>query len=196
MPRNIVVVDYDPLWPLLFAELRAYVWPAVCDVADAIEHVGSTSVPGLAAKPIVDMSIVVPTPQSIDHAIEQLAGLGYRHRGNLGVEGREAFDQPNHLARHHLYLCSAGSPGLRNHLAVRDYLRAHPDAAAAYGELKKQLALAFPRDIDRYIDGKTDFIVDILRRSGLSDDEVRTIEGVNRIDGASTDAPPSPSTTE
>src|SRR5688572_23931561 len=130
--RTIVVVDYDPAWPEIFEQLRAYVWSAVHDVALAVEHVGSTSVPGLAAKPIIDMSVIVASEHKVPVTIARLATLGYVHLGTLGVEGREAFRRPeglpaHKLPAHNLYVCPQGSLGLQNHLAVRDHLRTHPE---------------------------------------------------------------------
>jgi GrpB-like predicted nucleotidyltransferase (UPF0157 family) len=168
--RTIVVVDYDPGWPGVFEGLRSEIWPVVEDIALATEHVGSTSVPGLAAKPIIDISVVVPTDADIPAAIERLATLGYVHRGNLGIERREAFDSPERLPRHHLYACPRDSVALANHLAVRDHLRTHPETAHEYGELKKRLAREFPHDIDKYIAGKTDLILKILRAAGVRND--------------------------
>lgn len=178
--RKIAVVDYDPAWAATFDSLRARIWPVVSDIALAIEHLGSTSVPGLAAKPVIDMVVVVPSPDAIPLAIERLATLGYVHRGNLGIEGREAFRCPSGLPAHHLYLCPAGSLGLLNPLAVRDYLRIHPDVARAYDDLKKSLALKYPDDIDSYIDGKTDLILGILREVGFSSEQLAAIERMNR----------------
>jgi GrpB-like predicted nucleotidyltransferase (UPF0157 family) len=178
--KTIVVVDYDVEWPRRFEALRAGVCPAVVDVADRIEHVGSTSVPGLAAKPIIDMTVVVAAHADVPPTIERLATLGYRHRGNLGIDDREAFDNPDDLPQHNLYVCPEGTIGLVNQLAVRNYLRADADAARRYGELKKRLAAAFPHDIERYVFGKTDFILDVLRRAGLSAEQLASIERVNR----------------
>jgi GrpB-like predicted nucleotidyltransferase (UPF0157 family) len=164
--RTIVVVDYDPGWPEAFELVRATVWPAVGDLASSIEHVGSTAVPGLAAKPIIDVSVVVRAESEVPAAIERLATLGYVHEGTLGVEGREAFKSPGGLPAHNLYLCPRDNPGLANHLAVRDHLRANPEAAKRYGDLKRQLAERVPQDIDGYVDGKTDFLLRILRAAG------------------------------
>src|SRR5882672_10963944 len=136
--KTIVVVDYDPIWPEIFERLRSEIWPVVSDFTLAVEHVGSTSVPGLAAKPVIDVSVVVPTEADIPVSIERLATLGYVHRGNLGVEGREAFANPDGLPTHHLYVCPRDSLGLANQLAVRDHLRTHPETAHEYGELKKR----------------------------------------------------------
>jgi len=178
--RPVVVVEYDEAWPRLFENLRAHVWPAVGDVALAVEHVGSTSVPGLCAKPIIDMTVIVAARHLVPQAIERLGLIGYRHRGNLGIDDREAFEWPQDLARHHLYVCPAGTTSLRNQLTLRDYLRAHPDVAVEYGALKKALARQFPREIDSYVAGKTDFIVSMLRRAGLDDEMLESIERSNR----------------
>ena len=174
------MVDYDPAWPAIFEELSAKVWGVLDDLALAIEHIGSTSVPGLAAKPIIDMSVVLQSAEQVPLAIERLATLGYAHRGNLGVEGREAFWSPEELPAHHLYVCPKGSLGLINPLALRDYLRVHPDAANAYGSLKKSLASKFSDDIDAYLDGKTGMILGILRDVGFSRDQLDAIERINR----------------
>lgn len=177
---RIVVVDYDPSWPAVFEQLRSQIWPVVSNVAIAIEHVGSTSVAGLAAKPIIDISVVVGTETDIPTGLQRLETIGYIHQGNLGVEGREAFKTGTASPRHHLYLCPANSPALANHLAVRNYLRAHADVARDYGALKKRLAAQFADDIDGYIDGKTDILLRILREAGLPSDALDTIERINR----------------
>jgi GrpB-like predicted nucleotidyltransferase (UPF0157 family) len=178
--RTIVVVDYDEEWPRRFEKLRARIWPVLSDVAIRIEHVGSTAVPGLAAKPIIDMTVVVAGRSDVTLTIKRLATLGYRHRGNLGIEDREAFDHRTDLPQHNLYVCPEGTIGVVNQLAVRDHLRAHPDAACHYGNLKRRLAVEFSTDIDSYVFGKTDFILDVLRRVGLTDEQLASIEHVNR----------------
>jgi GrpB-like predicted nucleotidyltransferase (UPF0157 family) len=178
--RTVVVVDYDVEWPRRFEHLRARIWTVVTDVAIRIEHVGSTAVPGLAAKPIIDMTVVVARRSDVPLTIDRLATLGYRHRGDLGIEDREAFDHRLDLPRHHLYVCPEGTIGVVNQLAVRDYLRAQPGAVRRYGDLKKRLAARFPNDIDSYVFGKTDFILDVLRRVGLTDEQLATIEHANR----------------
>jgi GrpB-like predicted nucleotidyltransferase (UPF0157 family) len=177
---TVIVEDYDPAWPRDFDMLRQRIWPDVADVALRIEHVGSTSVPGLAAKPIIDMTIVVASRNDVPKTIERLASLGYVHRGNLGIDDREAFDHPADLRRHNLYVCPVETIGIVNQIAVRDYLRAHPEAAARYGALKKQLAERFPGDINSYVFGKTDFVLEILRRAGLTAEQINKIERDNR----------------
>jgi GrpB-like predicted nucleotidyltransferase (UPF0157 family) len=175
----IEVVDYDAAWPQRFERLRAALWPAVLDVAIAIEHVGSTSVSGLAAKPVIDLDIIVVDVPSQRAAIASLAKLGYVHRGDLGVTGREAFTTPDSASRHNLYVCLDGCVSLRNHLVIRDYLRAHRETAVEYGNLKRWLAQRFPDDIDAYIAGKTDLLCRILTLSGMPAEEIAAIRGVN-----------------
>jgi GrpB-like predicted nucleotidyltransferase (UPF0157 family) len=178
--RTVTVVDYDPSWPGRFERLRAAVWPVFADLAVAIEHVGSTSVPGLAAKPVIDLDVVVRSGADVPTAVGRLATLGYDHLGDLGIFGREAFRPPEGSPAHNLYVCRHDSPSLANHLALRDHLRGHPELAHAYGALKKRLAQAFPHDIDGYVDAKTDFIVGVLRAAGISDVDLEAIERANR----------------
>jgi GrpB-like predicted nucleotidyltransferase (UPF0157 family) len=160
--KTIVVVEYDPAWPSQFELLRRPVAAVLGDLALSIEHVGSTSVPGLAAKPIIDISVVVRDDEGVRTAVDRLATIGYAHEGNLGIEGREAFKKPPGKTAHNLYVCPRDSPALANHLTVREYLRNHPHAAREYGELKKQLAVRFRHDIDNYVAGKTEFLMQIL----------------------------------
>ena len=160
--------------------LRQRIWPHLADVALRIEHVGSTSVPGLAAKPIIDMTIVVAARDDVPKTIDRLTTLGYVHRGTLGIDDRDAFDHPADVRRHNLYICPAGTIGVVNQVAVRDYLRAHPEVAAQYGALKKRLADRFPCDIDSYVLEKTDFVLEILRHAGLTAEQINKIERDNR----------------
>jgi GrpB-like predicted nucleotidyltransferase (UPF0157 family) len=177
--KPVYVVEYDPEWPRIFDQLTQPIWRNVRDVAIAVEHVGSTSVPGLAAKPVIDIDIVIATRSDLPLVVERLAAVGYQHRGNLGVEDRDAFRAPEHLPAHHLYVCVQNCVALRNHIAVRDYLRSHPSEAAAYSELKRRLAEEFRNDRERYMKGKTRFILSVLERCRLSAEELTLIQQVN-----------------
>ena len=108
----------------------------------------------------------------------RLATIGYRHRGDLGIPGREAFECPEGAPDSHLYASISGNDGLRNHLALRDYLRNDPEAAREYGRLKRELAERFTDDIDGYVDGKTEFVLAILARSGFSDEQIADIRAI------------------
>jgi GrpB-like predicted nucleotidyltransferase (UPF0157 family) len=175
----VEIVDYDPNWPGIFRQLEERIWPVVRDVAVAIEHVGSTAVPGMAAKPVVDVDIVIKAQADLPAIIDRLASLGYRHRGNLGVEGRDAFAMPEDLPAHHLYVCVQDCAALQNHIALREYLRANPSEAAAYSELKKQLAEQFHNERELYGKGKTGFVMSVLERCGLAPEALAQIKQVN-----------------
>jgi|SRR5581483_3094632 len=162
-PRSpTLVVDYDPAWPAQFDELARPIRAALAALEPEVEHVGSTSVPGLAAKPIVDVDVVVRTKEDVPAAIEGLRTLGYVYQGDKGIPGREAFLWPPHAAPHHVYVVVAGSKPHVDHLAFRDHLRAHPEVAAAYAELKRGLAERFGDDRFGYTDAKTSFIAGVL----------------------------------
>jgi GrpB-like predicted nucleotidyltransferase (UPF0157 family) len=178
--RTIQVVNYDPKWPNLFQRIRERVWPSICDFTIAIEHVGSTSVPGLAAKPVLDIDVVIPSRNEIQLVVTHLSNLGYAHRGDLGIEDREAFTAPEDGPAHHLYVCSSESVALLNHLTLRDHLRAHPSDVEAYSALKKRLAEQCSGDLDRYVEGKTDFILSILAQYGFSAERLEFIRRANR----------------
>jgi GrpB-like predicted nucleotidyltransferase (UPF0157 family) len=158
----VIVVPYDPAWVTTFKQVRARIVPLFGDLAVGVEHIGSTAVPGLDAKPIVDVDVVVRHDADVAEAIRRLATIGYEHLGDLGVAGREAFRAPPGLARHHLYVCAAGSAALRAHLTLRDALRNDPEVAAAYGAVKRELAERFRDDRDSYAEEKTPFITSVL----------------------------------
>lgn len=172
--KPIVIVPYDARWPAQFQALRQVYVAALGGVAIFVEHVGSTSVPGLAAKPILDIDIVIRSTGDLEPAVRRLADLGYRHQGDLGIAGREAFsrDGADDVPRdgsgrqwpeHHLYVCAADSEELRRHLAFRDALRADPRAVEEYAALKLALAEQFQHHRDAYSEGKTAFITRILQ---------------------------------
>jgi GrpB-like predicted nucleotidyltransferase (UPF0157 family) len=164
-PEPIVLADYDPRWPQFFEELKKSVASALGGLAVTIEHVGSTAVPGLVAKPIIDMDVLVRSALDVAAAIERLAALGYTHQGDLGVPGREAFIAPPGTPPHHLYVCAANAPAARRHILFRNHLRADPAEARAYAALKRSAAAAFAADRDAYTRAKTAFIEGVFRHA-------------------------------
>jgi GrpB-like predicted nucleotidyltransferase (UPF0157 family) len=178
--NKIIIEDYDPKWSSIFNSIYSFIWPHITGQAISVEHVGSTSVSGLAAKPIIDIDIIVDSHESSSSVITSLVTIGYKHLGDLGIADREAFINPSHLPNHNLYVCLNGSLALRNHLSLRDVLRSHPDSAVEYGKLKKALAKRYNNDIEAYVEGKTEFIIGLLKDSGFTDIELSQISGVNR----------------
>ena len=167
--RNIVVMPYEEAWERGFLDIRAELRDALGELALGIEHVGSTAVKGLSAKPIIDIDVVIRDDSALEAVVLALRGIGYRHKGDLGIPGREAFayDGKDHLQRHHLYVCPRDSAELKRHLAFRDYLRAHPDAVREYSRIKEEGAALYPHDIDRYIEHKAPFIERIYGELGI-----------------------------
>lgn len=159
----VVVVEYDKEWPALFDQLAQPVRDQVADVAASVEHVGSTAVPGLAAKPIIDIDVVVRSAGDVPTAIERLRGLGYVYQGDKGIRGREAFLWPRGAPRHHLYVVVEGSQPHMDHVRFRDYLRRHPQVAAEYAELKADLAVRYGDDRLGYTTAKTAFITGVMK---------------------------------
>lgn len=177
MPYVILVAEYDPEWPVRFEQLRreyAAALAAASVAVLAIEHVGSTSVPGLAAKPVIDCDIVVAEPD-VAAASRVLAGLGFVPLGELGIPLRWAFKEPAHLTGTNTYVIVDGSLSLRNHLAVRDALRADPALREQYAAVKRQVG-AMAANIDEYGRGKNAVIQRILAAAGLTDAERASID--------------------
>lgn len=165
MTDPIIIEDYDPHWPAQFELLNLRIAPALAPLAAAIEHVGSTAIPGLAAKPIIDMDVLLNAAADLPEAITRLALLGYQHRGDLGVTGREAFRPPSNDVPHHLYVCPPESHEYIRHITFRDHLRANPQDARAYERLKRALAQQYRHDREIYNQAKTEFVEAILRRA-------------------------------
>ena len=168
MANPVIIEDYDPRWPQLFEMLRSRVFTVLNELAISIEHVGSTAVPGLAAKPIIDIDVLLRSSTDLPVVIRKLAELGYEHKGDLGVSGREAF-RANASAvqnvQHHLYVCPPGSREYYRHIAFRNYLRAHAADANTYALLKRELASKFGSDREGYNQAKSEFVQRILQRT-------------------------------
>lgn len=161
-----MIADYDPAWARQFAEIAGRVWAAFASgPLIAVEHIGSTAVMGLAAKPIIDIDVVVPSRSDVPNAVARLATLGYTHQGDLGISGREAFERPPRSTPHHLYLCVCGNAEYCRHMTFRNYLRDHWDEAKRYEALKRDLAARFPNDRAAYSAGKADFVEAALEKA-------------------------------
>ena len=169
--RRVVVEPYSEVWVSGFEKIKSELERALGELAISVEHVGSTSVKDLSAKPIIDIDIVIENYSVFPKVIDRLQSIGYQHEGDLGIKGREAFkysDKP-HLLQHHLYVCPKDSPELRRHITFRDYLRAHPEAAEKYGRVKEEAARLYPNNIDQYIEYKAPCIAEIYALCELSD---------------------------
>jgi GrpB-like predicted nucleotidyltransferase (UPF0157 family) len=155
--RKVEVCTYNENWSVMFTEeaekLNLIFGIEMVD----IYHFGSTAVPGLKAKPIIDMMPVVRDINDVDQYNEEMKKIGYEPKGENGIPGRRYFQKGGDNRTHHVHIYQAGSDEIKRHLAFRDYLRSHPDVMKIYGELKEKLAQQYPYDIDSYINGKDQF---------------------------------------
>jgi GrpB-like predicted nucleotidyltransferase (UPF0157 family) len=160
------IVDYDPAWPALAGAELGRIGDALGPVAVRLEHVGSTAVPGLAAKPIVDLQVSVAALEPRERYVAPLERLGYLFVPAPESPGYHFFGKPHERPRaFHVHVCEAGSAHELRHIAVRDFLRADPGEAERYGALKRRVAARHARDRLAYIEGKDDYVGALERRA-------------------------------
>ena len=160
-----MLAPYNATWPAAFQRESATISGALSGMPITLHHIGSTSIPGIVAKPVIDILGVVPAIGDIDAHQHQLAAVGYEGLGEFGISGRRYFRKtaPDGARTHHLHVFAAGSAAIDRHLDFRDYLRAFPAEAAGYAELKQKLAAQYTGE--DYSEGKTDFIRAIEQRA-------------------------------
>ena len=166
---KVIVLPYDTAWKTAFEEIKKELEEAIGDLIIGIEHVGSTAVEGLSAKPCIDIDVIIRDYSIFDAVVCKLKTIGYIHEGDLGIKDREAFkysDKP-HLLNHHLYVCPQDSEELHRHITFRDFLRSNPEAVKKYSLSKETAALLFPDSIDQYIEYKSPCIEELYKMCGL-----------------------------
>jgi GrpB-like predicted nucleotidyltransferase (UPF0157 family) len=154
MARTVIVVAYDPGWKARFEEEAAQLHAAIGPPALQVHHIGSTAVPGLSAKPIIDILVEVSDLNALDAHLPNLRHLGYQARGENGIAGRRYFTKGGDARTHHLHAYPRGSEHVLRHLCVRDFLLAHPLAAAEYADFKRVCAVRYYNDPVAYADAK------------------------------------------
>jgi len=157
---QIQVVAYDPAWRRSFEAESKHIERALGDIVVHLHHIGSTAIPGIFAKPIIDFLLEVDDIGQLDHRTSAMEELGYEAMGEFGIPGRRYFSKDNAagIRTHQVHTFEARSPQIERHLAFRDYMIAHPAEAQIYGELKRRLARVDPNDIEAYMDGKDPYI--------------------------------------
>ncbi len=160
--RKVEVLDYQTEWPLLFEKEKKVLHQLFQENSHVVFHIDSTAVPGLAAKPIIDLMPVVYNMHQADTLNEEMEQLGYVVKGENGLPGRRYFEKGGDYRTHHVHLFQIGNQEIIRHLAFRDYLRAHPKEAQIYGQLKKENALQYPNDIAAYIEAKMTVVKEII----------------------------------
>ncbi len=167
--KKVIVLPYDKAWAAAFDKIKNEIDGVLGGLMIGIEHVGSTSVQGMSAKPCIDIDVVIKDYSVLDLVVVKLASIGYIHEGDLGIKDREAFkymDKP-HLMTHHLYVCPQNSEELHRHVTFRDFLRNTPEAVKKYSAVKEKAAELFPNDIDKYIEYKSPCIEELYKKCRL-----------------------------
>jgi GrpB-like predicted nucleotidyltransferase (UPF0157 family) len=166
MSRTIKIVPYNPNWPSRYRQEARQIAVALAGEIVLIHHVGSTAIPGILAKPVIDCLIEVRDIEMVDAYNAAMVALGYTPRGENGIPGRRYFNKlSGHTHTHHLHIFEVGHPEIDRHLDFRDYLRAHPTEAQAYSQLKAELAQKYRHDAVAYTDAKSSFVRKIDQRA-------------------------------
>ncbi len=167
--KRVVVAPYEETWKTAFEKIKNEIEAEIGDLVLGIEHVGSTSVEGMSAKPCIDMDVIIKDYSVFDEIVGKLGAIGYIHEGDLGIRNREAFKYTNkpHLMKHHLYVCPQDSEELHRHIIFRDFLRQNIEAVREYSSVKEKAAELYPNDIDQYIAYKSPCIEELYKKCGL-----------------------------
>ena len=166
---KVTVIPYDEKWKSDFEKIKNELVAAIGNLIIGIEHVGSTSVEGMSAKPCIDIDVVIKDYSVFSEVVKGLSAIGYIHEGDLGIKDREAFkysDKP-HLQTHHLYVCPQNSAELHRHITFRNFLRNNPDAVKKCSQIKETAAELYPDSIDKYIQYKSPCIEELYAECGL-----------------------------
>lgn len=166
MNTKVVVVPYSPLWPRMYEQESILILQALGKNCLSIHHIGSTSVPGLSAKPILDILPIVKNIQEVDQATRAMESLGYESKGEYGIAFRRYFQKGDYLRTHHVHVFEEGDPEIDRYLKFRDWMRSHEEDALAYANLKIELATRFPQDMLQYCNGKDAFVASIDKKNG------------------------------
>ncbi len=165
MKNKISISNYDPRWPLLYEEEKALILGAIGDKIVAIEHVGSTAVPGLGAKPVIDIMVAVEKLADVEDFVTPLAAIGYKPEKEVTIPDRRFFNKGPQERHRHLHISEMNSEFWKRHIVFRDYLRAHPETVREYYDLKRRLAVKFEDDREAYTDAKSAFIEEVIREA-------------------------------
>ncbi|MEM6502667.1 MAG: GrpB family protein [Cyanobacteria bacterium P01_C01_bin.89] len=165
----VMVVPHNPQWQQRFEQESQQIAKALDSTVVAVHHIGSTSIPNIYAKPIIDCLVEVRAITQVDQHSGAMAALGYEVMGEYGIPGRRYFRKDNaaSIRTHHIHVFEVGSDHIRRHLAFRDYMKTHPEDAQGYSNLKRHLAKTHPEDIEAYMEGKHDFIQAIDAKAAM-----------------------------
>lgn len=163
--RKVEVTTYNKNWSLMFEEEASRLCEIFGPEIITVHHIGSTSVDGLKAKPIIDIMLVVKYISRVDEFTTAMRDNGYESKGENGIIGRRFFQKGGDKRSHHVHIFEVGSLEIEHHLAFRDFLRSHPEYVNKYGNLKEKLSQQFPNDIGAYIHGKEQLVLEIKNKA-------------------------------
>lgn len=163
--RKVEVTEYNKGWSLMYEKEAIKLRKIFDDEIIKVHHIGSTSVKGLKAKPVIDIMPVVRNIGRIDEFNTEMINIGYEPKGEKGLSRRRFFQKGGDNRTHHVHIFELGNPEIERHLAFRDYLRSHPEAVTEYGNLKEELSQHFPYDIEAYISGKERLVSKIEKKA-------------------------------
>lgn len=165
--RRVEVVPYRSEWKELFDQEKKLLESLLEPAEVIIHHIGSTSVPGLSAKPIIDIMLAADSLEQVEKATPAIVAAGYDAKGENGIPGRRYFQKSdeNGIRKVHLHSYEKGSPELHRHLVFRDYLRAHPEEASRYAAVKEEAARKYEYDIESYIEEKSPLVKELEQRA-------------------------------
>lgn len=159
--RKVEVVPYNHQWPQMYKDEANKIKTIMNEIMVQIHHIGSTSIPGMSAKPVIDILVEVRSIEKVDLFNQAMMELGYDPKGENGIPNRRYFSKGGDNRTHHVHIFQKGNPEIMRHLLFRDYLIAHPEDATLYGELKQSLAQHFSEDIEQYIQGKDGLVKEL-----------------------------------
>ncbi|MGO5065373.1 MULTISPECIES: GrpB family protein [unclassified Clostridium] len=165
--RIIEVVPHNPEWKIKYQKEADKIYNIMKEEIVKIHHIGSTSIEGIYAKPVIDILVEVKDINNVDNYNEEMKRLGYIAKGEYGIKGRRFFLKGLYHRTHHVHIFEKGDSEIERHINFRDYMREHKEEAKQYEELKKELALEFRYDIDYYCEGKDSFIKEIDKKAKI-----------------------------
>ena len=165
--RRVGVVSYNPNWKKMYKEESEKIKNILNDIIVDIHHIGSTAIPGIKAKPVIDVLVEVKNIEAVDQYNHKVEELGYEVMGEYGIPKRRFFRKGGNKRTHHIHIFQAGNEEIERHINFKEYLITHPDKAREYSKLKEKLVNKYTYDVENYINGKSDFIKEIDRKAKL-----------------------------
>jgi len=165
--RRVEVVSYSPNWKDMYKEESEKIKNVLSDIIIDIHHVGSTAIPGIKAKPVIDILVEVKDIEGVDQHNHKMKELGYEVMGEYGIPKRRFFRKGGNNRTHHIHIFQVGNEEIERHVNFKEYLIAHPDKAREYSKLKEKLVNKYTYDVENYTNSNSDFIKEVDKKVKL-----------------------------